>query len=1179
MPEPRNDPAADRNFPFGFHLSRKAWNRWDIRAASAVIRPGDAASIVNGTRRLAQQINEKRRLSSHFVQPVQGGQLVAIGLIDDVLRYIVELYWVEQQPGVVADALRATGEQRGHLIVELPPPAFLRHFPPQAVALDKQKTDDYLRDSTKVILYRRATNEEILSGELALLALAMANPAFRPARELFDDEDLRKDAPYQVLVDGLDRYFESKPPVREIGLTLFAALRAPMAASPDSLEGQLEFILKNWASFLPAELLERLAIAANILKEEERQRGFGPGAIAALTFGRDAFAYLYDEPAAFSHDADWMSNVVLLAKTVYVWLDQLSKKYRRHIRLLSDVPDEELDRLGRWGFTGLWLIGVWQRSPASQKIKQIMGNSEAAPSAYSLYDYVIADDLGGEAAYANLRERAWRRGIRLASDMVPNHMGIYSKWVIEHPQWFLQSPWPPFPGYRYGGANLSDDPRVRLVIEDGYWERRDAAVTFLRVDEWTGEHRFIYHGNDGTNMPWNDTAQLNFLLPEVREAVIQTILHVARKFPIIRFDAAMTLAKRHFHRLWFPPAGEGGAIPSRAEHGMTKEQFDAVFPKEFWREVVDRVAAEAPDTLLLAEAFWLMEGYFVRTLGMHRVYNSSFMNMLKMEDNAKYRTTVKNVLEFSPEVLKRFVNFMNNPDEDTAVAQFGRGDKYFGVAVMMVTMPGLPMFGHGQVEGFTEKYGMEYRRAYWDETVDEEMVRRHETEIFPLMRRRRLFSGAENFAFYDFFRPEGWVDENVFAYSNRADGERAIVIYNNAYSTTSGWLRMSTAINAGGVEDKKLVRRTLAESLALNMDEHIYYVFRNQQNGLEYLRHTQHLADNGLFASLQGYQYQAFLDFREVYDADGSWGRLALRLDGRGVPDISAAHRELALDPVLAPFRAMLNADNLRAFLTGASDALPRYEQALAVFLAAARDFTASAVDLKGLQKTASAELAALIAMRARLAEPPADGAAPPPFLLPGFDFAAFEPVLVAWVALSRAGKFLPPPAPADAPFDDWMLGEALVETFRGIGENEAAAYFDSLLARVLTAHGALLLGGGDEPFVERPRRLFQDPAAQRYLYTNVHEGRTYVNKEQLEKTMQALLLATSICCRETPAGQRQMGGARDAAERVLKAAVVANYQVDVIVRLLDDEPPNEKKKANKKKSPAKPGKNVSRKG
>src|SRR5690606_24320241 len=132
-------------------------------------------------------------------------------------------------------------------------------------------------------------------------------------------------------------------------------------------------------------------------------------------------------------------------------------------------------------------------------------------------------------------------------------------------------------------------------------------------------------------MPWNDTAQLNYLKPEIREAVIQTILEVARRSPIIRFDAAMTLAKKHYQRLWFPEPGTGGDIASRAGQGMTKAQFDEIFPQEFWREVVDRVAQEAPDTLLLAEAFWMMEGYFVRTLGMHRVYNSAFMNMLRDE--------------------------------------------------------------------------------------------------------------------------------------------------------------------------------------------------------------------------------------------------------------------------------------------------------------------------------------------------------------------------------------------------------------------------------------------------------------------------------------------------------------------------------------------------------------------
>ncbi len=54
---------------------------------------------------------------------------------------------------------------------------------------------------------------------------------------------------------------------------------------------------------------------------------------------------------------------------------------------------------------------------------------------------------------------------------------------------------------------------------------------------------------------------------------------------------------------------------------------------------------------------------------------------------------------------------MSNPDERTAIDQFGTGDKYFGVCTLLATLPGLPMFGHGQIEGFTERYGMEFKRA------------------------------------------------------------------------------------------------------------------------------------------------------------------------------------------------------------------------------------------------------------------------------------------------------------------------------------------------------------------------------------------------------------------------------------------------------------------------------------
>ena len=456
------------------------------------------------------------------------------------------------------------------------------------------------------------------------------------------------------------------------------------------------------------------------------------------------------------------------------------------------------------------------------------------------------------------------------------------------------------------------------IFEDHYFDRSDAAVVFKRVDRRSGSERFVYHGNDGTRMPWNDTAQLNYLNPEVREAVIQTILNVARKFPVIRFDAAMTLTKRHYQRLWFPEPGTGGAIPSRAEHGMPKEQFNRLIPEEFWRQVVDRVAQEAPDTLLLAEAFWLLEGYFVRTLGMHRVYNSAFMNMLKDEENAKYRSVMKNTLEFNPEVLKRFVNFMSNPDEETAVTQFGKGDKYFGVCTMMVTMPGLPMFAHGQIEGFNEKYGMEYRSAKWDEQPDQELILRHEKEMFSLMKRRHLFADVKNFLLYDFFTPEGFVNENVFAYSNSVGDERALIIYHNKYESAQGWVGSSVAysIKTGEGDERELIQKDVGEGLGLHDDQTYFSIFRDNATGLEYIRNSQELCKKGLYVELGAYKYHVFIDFREV--RDNPWrhyAQIANDLNGRGVPNIEEALREMLLQPLQDAFKGLVNADALRRLM------------------------------------------------------------------------------------------------------------------------------------------------------------------------------------------------------------------------------------------------------------------------
>ncbi|MFQ5771641.1 MAG: alpha-amylase family glycosyl hydrolase, partial [bacterium] len=744
---------------------------------------------------------------------VKAGHLNAMGLIDEILHYVVALYRQQLNPDVMAKALNWLQSNFGKEEVEKTIIKFTEEFPPVDVYKNKLDIRTYLSGSTKGVSNRQVALEEML-----LLWLANLNPAFSPYLELFDDRHLKKETAYSAVMQSLGEFFETQPPFGPENQNLIELLRTPAIRNPHSLEAQLLFMREHWGMLI-GEFLSRLLKGLGFIKEEAKAIFWGPPPTLV-----PEYLGLEEEPERFSPDLDWMPNLVLIAKSTLVWLDQLSKKYQRAIHRLDQIPDEELDRLASWGFTGLWLIGVWERSPASKKIKQMCGNPEAESSAYSLFDYEIAQEIGGYEALQNLRDRCWRRGIRLASDMVPNHTGIDSKWVREHPDWFISLSHSPFPSYSFNSENLSQDPRYGIFIEDKYFNRTDAAVVFKREDYWTGDVRFIYHGNDGTHMPWNDTAQLNFLNPEVREAVIQKIINVARMFPIIRFDAAMTLAKKHYQRLWFPEPGSGGDIPSRAEYGLTKTEFHHQMSQEFWREVVDRVAQEVPDTLLLAEAFWLMEGYFVRSLGMHRVYNSAFMNMLKNEENEKYRNTIKNTIQFNPEILKRYVNFMNNPDEETAIAQFGDGDKYFGVCLMMVTMPGLPMFGHGQIEGWHEKYGMEYRRAYWDEPVNWGLVERHERAIFPLMKKRYLFAQVENFLLYDFFTPQGRVNENVFAYSNRCGEERTLVVYNNKFEQARGWIRTSTAyaVKTGNGHETQLVQKSLGEGLALINQENYF---------------------------------------------------------------------------------------------------------------------------------------------------------------------------------------------------------------------------------------------------------------------------------------------------------------------------------------------------------------------
>jgi glycosidase len=828
-----------------------------------------------------------RELAHKLALPVPGGEIAALSLLGKIFQHVIQRYQDRKNPDFASQALTWLSESHPEESLQETFVFILEHFPLTKIYDQSVSPAEFLSTETE-----DCSPKQALVVSLIMLELAIENPAFDHLSDLVRDNQLEEQTDFSDQFTHFEEFTKTQPPFGPQNQSLLELLRSPIKASPNSIMGQLEYIQRHWGEIIGEEFQRQLLRSLDVIREEQKMGFLGAGPVQPPDLD-----HLPPDEVRFSPDLDWMPKVVLIAKNIYVWLDQLSKKYQRAITKLDQIPEEELEQLASWGFTGLWLIGLWERSPASKRIKQMCGNPEAVSSAYSLYDYVIAQDLGGQASYQQLRDKANRHGIHLAADMVPNHVGIYSRWVVEHPGWFLALDHKPFPSYTYHGPNLSDDDRVGVYIEDHYYDRTDAAVVFKRVDHETGDVRYIYHGNDGTAMPWNDTAQLNYLKEEVREAVIQTILHVARHFPIIRFDAAMTLAKRHYQRLWFPKPGAGGDIPTRAEHGMTKEEFNQAFPKEFWREVVDRVAEETPNTLLLAEAFWMMEGYFVRTLGMHRVYNSAFMNMLRDEKNPEYRELILKTLDFDPQILKRYVNFMNNPDEETAISQFGKDDKYFGICTLMCTMPGLPMFGHGQIEGFTEKYGMEYKRAYYNETVNENLVARHQKQIFPLLHKRYLFSEVDHFVLYDFMTTSGNLDQNVFAYSNRRGEERALVIYYNKWGDVQGWVRSSASLDGSSM--------SLGEGLDLVDHPQTYVIFRDHISNLEYIRPASQLFEKGLYVELGAYHTHLFLDFRQV--SGENYQDLHDALDGAGVYDIERKRQEIRLKPVLKALEQLIS--------------------------------------------------------------------------------------------------------------------------------------------------------------------------------------------------------------------------------------------------------------------------------
>jgi hypothetical protein len=382
---------------FEFHISREARDLYQVKEVLFSFNGNAVFANPAASRSLAYRMNQIRGAERPENQ-VQPGALFAMGLIDEAAHAVIAYYRETVAPGVMEDALAWFGEQLGAEQLDSLLLAFVSRFPGTSVYNGEETAAQWLAGSTDGMTHRAVVFEELL-----LLWFANANPAFTPFKELFDDLPLKSATVYEEVTQKLPDYFATQPPIGADGGDLFSLLMSILEAGEGSLSEQLAKLRARWG-FAVGDLLRRALLAGDVLKEEEvalwlqynppsaetlarrnRFDGFSKGGAEVPTFSTSPVEY-----EAFSPDQEWMPRTVLIAKSTYVWLYQLSRTYGREIKTLDQIPDEELQTLAARGINALWLIGVWERSRASQTIKRLCGNADAVASAYSAASRRIA---------------------------------------------------------------------------------------------------------------------------------------------------------------------------------------------------------------------------------------------------------------------------------------------------------------------------------------------------------------------------------------------------------------------------------------------------------------------------------------------------------------------------------------------------------------------------------------------------------------------------------------------------------------------------------------------------------------------------------------------------------------------------------------------------------------------
>ncbi len=354
--------------------------------------------------------------------------------------------------------------------------------------------------------------------------------------------------------------------------------------------------------------------------------------------------------------SNWPAHPVICELNTWVWLSDLGQQ-EGPVVTLGNVPQTELERLAGYGFNGLWLMGVWERSPGARQDDlrhpaKLDGFRLALPdfapedaigSPYAIHSYRVDARLGGDGELAELRARLSKLGLRLILDFVPNQVAIDHPWLSEHPEWFVQ-------------GTEADLERAPQDYFRGNGE---------------GRGRVFAHGRDPVYPGWTDTAQLDLRRPDTRRAQAEILLQIAGRCDGVRCDLAMLVTHDVFLRTW------GG-------------QFDPP-GTEFWPESIQEVKARYPDCMLLAEVYWDLE-YALQQQGFDYTYDKRLYNRLFGSNMDSVRAHLRAPVEFQ----SRLVRFVDNHDEARSLGALGP-QRSRAVALVTLTLPGMRLFTDDQI--------------------------------------------------------------------------------------------------------------------------------------------------------------------------------------------------------------------------------------------------------------------------------------------------------------------------------------------------------------------------------------------------------------------------------------------------------------------------------------------------